>query len=429
MGTDHIEKAILGYMIIDSSLDSKLLNAKYFTVNQNKTIYRAIRNLKREGKATDLTMVTQYLDDNGLLASGMKTGVEVNYLSSLGEGLILGSTAEHHFKIHVNELIATYKQREALKVLAAVVKGPDPSSAIMEIKKILAGFELESIEPIESLSIASHTEKFTDHILKKRAGEFWGHKIKRFPKLTNALMGIREIIVLAAQPKVGKSTFVLQVASEVAAQGPGVIYYDFENGRYNLMAREACRKFGIKYRAQLLNDVVLWSDIADKINSMSNVYNNFAIITDRRLSIDRIRSHILNMRRTIEQEHILIVIDSLQKLPMKDLRDRRAAIDRWLRDFEELKAEDPNLAILMVSELSREGQKPKESGDIEYTGHFLLRFERNQAEEDLLQHEDDCIRNLWIEYARDVATGGPIKYKADFEYWRFEELSGKFGED
>ena len=411
-------------MIGERPLDSERLNAKHFTVTQNKTIYRAIRNLKKEGETPDLTLVIQYLDDKGELASGAETGVELNHLNTLGDGLIWGGTAEHHFEVHVTKLIAEYEQMELLKVLAEMVKRPDPSSAIMEIKKRLAGFELESIEPIESLSIASHTEKFTDHIIKKRAGEFWGHRIEHFPKLTTALMGIREIIVLAAQPKVGKSTFVLQVASEVAAQGPGVIYYDFENGRYNLMAREACRKFGIKYRAQLLNDAVLWSDIADKISSMSDAYKNFAIITDRRLSIDRIRSHVLNMRRTIEQEHILIVIDSLQKLPMKDLRDRRAAIDGWLRDFEELKAEDPNLTILMVSELSREGQKPKESGDIEYTGHFLLRFERNQTEEDLLKSRDDCIRNLWIEYARDVATGVQIKYKADFEYWKFEESSG-----
>lgn len=108
---------------------------------------------------------------------------------------------------------------------------------------------------------------------------------------------------------------------------------------------------------------------------------------------------------------------------MENLRERRAAVDLWLRNFEELKAEDPYLTILLVSELSREGQKPKESGDIEYTGHFLLRLEKNQTEEEIRKLGfDDNIRKLWIEYARDVATGNPIKYQADFSHWKFNEL-------
>jgi len=119
----------------------------------------------------------------------------------------------------------------------------------------------------------------------------------------------------------------------------------------------------------------------------------------------------------------LITIDSLQKLPMENLRERRAAVDIWLRNFEELKAEDPYLTILLISELSREGQKPKESGDIEYTGHFLLRLESNQNEEEIRKSGyDDNIRMLWIEHARDVATGGNIKYQANFRYWRFKEM-------
>ncbi|MCK4825906.1 hypothetical protein KA005_59710, partial [bacterium] len=144
------------------------------------------------------------------------------------------------------------------------------------------------------------------------------------------------------------------------------------------------------------------------------------IKTERSLEIEEIKSDILQVRQLAEKREVLIVIDSLQKLPMTDLKDRRAAIDRWLRDFEALKTNDPYLTIILISELSREKQQPKESGDIEYTGHFLLRLETNLSESEM-KKGDDHKRKIWLEYGRDVALKKPIPLRADFNHWEFKE--------
>lgn len=343
--------------------------------------------------------------------------------------------AEKDVKKHATKLQKNYPEmhifiasvpmdKEGNDITDYLVSQRDRAMSLLDVLDKSKEFKIEDPEAIEKFTISSWANSFIEYIEKRRANEIWGHKIKGFPRLTSALMGLREITILAAKPKIGKTTFILQIESGIADQGAGVIHYDFENGRYNLMARECCRRFDIEYKQELLND--LWLEF-DSLREKLHRIENFAIVTDRQLTIDKIKKHILDMRRRTGNDNVLISIDSLQKLPMENLRERRAAVDIWLRNFEELKAEDPYLTILLVSELSREGQRPKESGDIEYTGHFLLRLESNQTEEGMRKAGyDDNIRKLWIEHARDVATGGNIKYQADFNHWKFAEMEEDF---
>jgi len=408
MDTTIIEKAILEYMILDNSLNSELLDTSQFSSEKNRLIFKAIKDLKAKGEIIDYV----------ILATKLGKRVESSYIASLGEGVPTGrktGKTEAYFKNHVNKLLQINKEREAKRLIAEAMDAPDSLSRLSEI---LTSYKQEETEPIENFSISSSVDALESLIKNQDRGEYWGLNITCFPQLTRALNGLREIVVLSADPKVGKSTFVLQIASDVAGQEVGVIYYDFENGRINLMAREMCRKFKIAY-ADLFNNKD--SHVTGSLLRLRDNYKNFMIITDRGLNIDKIRSHIFQLRKHTGKESVLIVIDSLQKLPMKDLKDRRSAIDRWLRDIEELKAEDPYLTVLMVSELSREGKKPKESGDIEYTGHFILKLKANMGENQINELGDDYIRKLWVEYARDVPISGPYTFRADFRYWEFEE--------
>jgi hypothetical protein len=249
-----------------------------------------------------------------------------------------------------------------------------------------------------------------------RRGEYLGFELRDFPRLTRALNGLREIAVVAAVPKAGKTTLALQIASNVADTGAAVIYYDFENGPFSLLIREFCRKYRVAYWEELFNKDQPWEPILEKLNRFYTDRKNMAIITDRKITIDMIRSQVRELRTISGQDKALIVIDSLQKLPMR-LEERRAGVDFWLRGFEELKSQDPNLAIILVSELSRDGL-PKESGDIEYMGHFLLRLTADNSDAD----RGEPIRHLFLEYARDVEAGRAVgTYGCNFSLWEFTE--------
>ena len=410
------ERAILGYMIY-RHLDSDLLSGQEFFYEKHRDLYGIIKKLKKARKEVDCVTI-----EEEMRIAEKSLAFTITDIIELDRALLQGEYAEIHFNSHVRSLLKENRKTELLKTFQEATKlekVEDPWPAFRDLYEAWNHLELET-GTVEAFSMASNVDKLREIIEKKRAGELWGLRIKSFPRLTSALMGLREIIILAAQPKVGKTTFVLQIESEVAELGAGVIHYDFENGRYNLMMRECCRRFDIDYRTELLNKD--WTGLDSMIKKLEGIKNH-GIITDRGLTIDKIRGHILDMRKTTGNENVLIVIDSLQKLPMENLRERRAAIDLWLRCFEELKAEDPYLTILLVSELSRDGQKPKESGDIEYTGHFLLRLSKDQADDEIQKAGyDNNIRKLWIEYARDVRAGDYIKYQAEFSHWRFTEL-------
>jgi hypothetical protein len=290
-------------------------------------------------------------------------------------------------------------------------------------------FEPDTLEPpetpdeLESCMFQIHIPALLGWIERARSGKFLGFEIKSLPKLNKVLSGIRETSVLAAVPKIGKTTLLSQISHDLSDQGVGVLYYEYEIGRLPLMVRDICRRYRISYWGELLNANYSQEDIVARLGDLSNVNKHFAIITDRGLTVEKIQSHILEMRRRTGQAKVFLAIDSLQKMPIADLRDRRAGIDGWLRNFEMLKAEDPDLAIMAISELSREG-KLKESGDIEYSAHFVLKLEPLLDEDEIKKFGDDGRRNLWVLYARDVGCpNSPILLQGHFEYWEFTEES------
>jgi len=84
---------------------------------------------------------------------------------------------------------------------------------------------------------------------------------------------------------------------------------------------------------------------------------------------------------------LLLVIDSLQKLPM-DLDDRRAGIDAWIRLLERLR-HGHEAAVSLISEIKRDqkGQYTaheiafKESGGTEYAADLAMTLTRPSAAE------------------------------------------------
>ncbi len=255
-----------------------------------------------------------------------------------------------------------------------------------------------------------------------------------FAGMDRALSGIRGINIMGGQPKAGKSAFFMQVSTEVAARRHPVIYYDFENGRRKIYMRTLCRM------ARLSEDEIRLGHVEDAAlreqqarEALSAFLPWFRVVTDRKLTPDIMRRHIEFLQHETASDHALVVVDSLHKLPFKDLSERRTGIDEWLRHMESIRDEQ-NVAFLVVSELSR-GQggnyagKPdlasfKESGDIEYSADNAMI---------LLPHWDpldpvstaERRSSLWLVASRENSPGCIAEYILEYPYWGFQEESGK----
>jgi KaiC/GvpD/RAD55 family RecA-like ATPase len=252
-----------------------------------------------------------------------------------------------------------------------------------------------------------------------------------FAKMDQALQGLRGINVMGGQPKAGKSCFFMQVSSEMARQKTPVIYYDFENGRQKIYTRMLCRMSRLSENE--IRDEGLGAGSRDRLKkaeeAFSEMLQHLRVVTDRKLSPDIMRSQIDFLQHETRRDHTLVVIDSLHKLPFKNLSERRAGIDEWLRNMEAIRDEQ-NVAFLVISELSRgEGghysDTPdlgsfKESGDIEYSADNAMVLAPHW---DPLSHRSTEERRstLWLVASRESSPGRIAEYILDYPYWGFKE--------
>jgi hypothetical protein len=267
--------------------------------------------------------------------------------------------------------------------------------------------------------------------LAGRTGEDYRAMTSGFPRLDRALGGLHGINIMGGLPKAGKSCFFIQIASELAGRRVPVIYYDFENGRRKIYLRILARL------SRLTTDQIVNRSFPDtKQRKFAEAQADFQamlprlrVVSDRRLTPTLMRSHIDFLRHETKTDSILIVIDSLHKLPFKDLSERRTGIDAWLRQFEAIR-DELGVSFLIISELTRSpdgsyDSKPqlgafKGSGDIEYSADNAMvllpqwdPFDENPIAE---RHND-----LWLVASREHSPGRIASYRLDYPYWGFVE--------
>jgi replicative DNA helicase len=224
----------------------------------------------------------------------------------------------------------------------------------------------------------------------------------------------------------------MQLSTEVARRKIPVIYYDFENGRQKIYTRTLCRLSRLpeeKLRAEKLVP-----ETSERLNRAFDQFREllayFRVVTDRKLSPDLMRRQIEFLQHETRQKAALVVVDSLHKLPFKNLSERRTGIDEWLRHMEAIRDEQ-NVSFLVVSELSRSerggySKKPdlgnfKESGDIEYSADNAMVFLPDWDPFDSIS-TDERRGVLWLVASREGNPGKVAEFVLEYPFWGFREV-------
>jgi len=293
---------------------------------------------------------------------------------------------------------------------------------------------LEMLRAARSFSPFGSPEReylfFANALAEEKSGAAGGMR-SGFPLLDEALAGIRGITIMGGTPKAGKSCFFIQIATEMARRRIPVIYYDFENGRQKIYLRTVSRLSRIS--SERIRTGQLDREEEGRLGraraDLRGMLAYFRVVTDRRLDPVLMRRHIDFLQHETGSSQVLVVIDSLHKLPFKDLSERRTGIDGWLRELEAIR-DGLGVSFLVISELSRgrEGQYDEQphmgsfkgSGDIEYSADnaMILRprwdpFDRRSPE----QRRNE----LWLVASRERTPGLVAVYRLDFPYWGFVE--------
>ena len=273
--------------------------------------------------------------------------------------------------------------------------------------------------------------KFLEMVVRNREDTTAGLS-SGFEKLDRALGGIQGINIMGGPPKAGKSCFYMQVSTEMARRNTPVIYYDFENGRMKIYVRTLCRMSRLAQKEiwQDPNDENVHQRLEKAQQEFRQLLQCFRVVTDRKLNPDIMRRQIDFLQHETRRDFAVVVIDSLHKLPFKNLSDRRTGIDAWLRHMEAIR-DDQNVSFFVVSELSRgEGgryaKKPdlgafKETGDIEYSADNAMILMPDWEPTDPISSKER-LSSLWLVASRENSPGKIASYRLEFPFWGFSEI-------
>ncbi len=214
-----------------------------------------------------------------------------------------------------------------------------------------------------------------------------------FKDVDNLFHGLRggDLIILAARPGVGKTSFALNIAVEAAKKGTSVAFFSLEMSAGQLVQRILCAEARVnlsKIRSGNISEGD-WGQIADASNRLAKL--DLYIDDSPGLSILEARAKARRELRAA-QGNGLVVVDYLQLMqPPSTRRDGNRAVEvgeisRGLK----ILAKEMDMPVLALSQLSRavemRGKKRpqlsdlRESGSIEQDADIVMFIDRSMDE-------------------------------------------------
>ncbi|WP_345993451.1 replicative DNA helicase [Sulfurimonas sp. HSL-1716] len=192
--------------------------------------------------------------------------------------------------------------------------------------------------------------------------------------------GKGDLVIIAARPAMGKTSFVLNTVNKLIHDGKGVAFFSLEMPAEQLMLRLLSIQTSIflqKLRVGDLNDDE-WSKLSDAIDKM----NRAKLFVDDQgsVNINQLRSKLRKLKNQ-HPEIEVAVIDYLQIMSGTGGKDRHLEVSEISRGLKML-ARELGIPIIALSQLnrgleSRNDKRPmlsdiRESGSIEQDADIIL---------------------------------------------------------
>ena len=256
---------------------------------------------------------------------------------------------------------------------------------------------------------------------------------------------------VGAISSLGKTTFVMQIADQVAQQGQDVIFFSLEMSRYELMAKSISRttfliadekreaktvrgiSVGARYKTYTQKETEL---IKQSVFEYSEYGKNIYIVEgDAGITADKIRGLVKEYTEETGKTPI-VIIDYLQLIaPHSERATDKQAIDRSVSELKRI-SRDYKAPVIAISSLNRQSYKDeanmaafKESGAIEYSSDVLIGMQLkgaggNNFDVDAAKKKDPREVEVVILKNRNGKTGAKLDYRY-YAAFNFFEEAGK----
>ena len=240
-----------------------------------------------------------------------------------------------------------------------------------------ASSELKDMQTITYDTI-EHIKKMKEQGNKYLIGETTG-----FDALDRKTTGFNEgdLVIIAARPAMGKTSFVLNTALENIQRDRGVIFFSLEMPAEQLMIRLLAAKTNIplqNLRKGDLNDAQ-WSATTKAMEDLNT--KKLFVDDNGSVNINQLRARVRKIAGNPENNIKMVIIDYLQLMQGTGNKDRHLEVSEISRGLKML-AREMKLPILALSQLNRglenrPDKRPmlsdiRESGSIEQDADIIM---------------------------------------------------------
>lgn len=249
------------------------------------------------------------------------------------------------------------------------------------------------------------------------------------------------LYALGAISSLGKTTWALQLSSQVAGDGNKVIYFAIEQGVLELTAKSLSRIMSVNQYANPLNSLQVrnsedYTIINQAIEAYDATAKNIDIVECTfRATIDDIEQYIRSFIGKTGEKPI-VVIDYLQQIYCSEVKmNNRDIVDMHVRRLKQLQ-DEYKLVMIVISSLNRQNyltpidfESFKESGGIEYTADVVWGLQLEAIHADIFNSQAkigekrETIRQAKAENPRKVELiclknrYGKSSYSCNFLYY------------
>ncbi len=357
------EKSVLGSMLISrdaAELAAEMLSASDFYVPQHQDIFEAMTELVSRAQPVDNVTIVDALERAGKLASAGGLG----YIAELS--LFVPSAANVSYYINIVEDRSVLRQliKAGGEIMNEASTSDSPVTDILDeaerrVFSISMKKNEETLVPVDKSAMAAYMR--IGELMRTR-GQISGVPtgFRELDELTSGLQK-GDLIIVAARPSVGKSTFAMNIAEYAATTaGKRVAVFSLEMSREQLTTRMLCSQ--AKVDMQKVNsgetteeDLLVLSDALLTLSD-SKMY----IDDSGNLSVADIRSRCRRQKTRYGLD--LVVVDYLGLLQLTSKRGSLVADIAEATRALKILAKELEVPIMLLCQLSRGSESRKENG-------------------------------------------------------------------
>ena len=431
------EKAVLAAMMLAPDVAEEALSrlkAEEFYRPAHRKIFEAMGDLYNRNVAIDQLSLADRLTSRGELdAIGGK-----EYILELGNNTYALANWAHHADIVHREAMLRDLIGASVRITALGYDAPDDLDEVVEISERLL-FEVTNKRVTTTFQKADALVLEAFNNLQEQAANRnrYNGVLTGFKDVDDIFGGFHggDLIILAARPAVGKTSFALNIASRAAQMGTSVAFFSLEMSAGQLIQRvlsTEARIEGQKLSRANLNGQD-WQRLVQASDTLSKL--DLWIDDTPSASILEVRAKARRQLRNVEPGKGMIIVDYLQLMqPQNSHTESRqvevAEISRGLK----ILAKEMDMPVIALSQLSRgvesrPDKRPllsdlRESGSIEQDADIVMFIDRStrEGEADKEGRPPEGTADIIVAKHRNGATGvAHLAFQPDFT--RFDNLA------